>query len=170
VRKILYVLLALFLLIDVILVLTYFLPTSSVTSFLGLKPGNCKILIDIQCKLVSIKTDGTEVTAQAHIPQDTRIYSPADGTLSFYITPDDPSAKKGSARLLVHYLAGSNGLTYYFLFDPKTKPNGTREVKAGDVIGISTGKELQYLHQNSLSFTVKKNGQFAKLEFDSLFK
>lgn len=163
--KILGALLGIFILIDVVMVVIFFGPKSATSPLLNLLPKNCKVVESKYCKTATIvgnETLNETVAALFTLPKGTKIYSPVNGQLNLQRSTD-------SEKLPYHAVKGTNGTTYYLLFEPETEPQ-PRPVKEGEIIGITTGKKYVFMKNNTLGVTTVRNQRFGKFEFDTLFR
>lgn len=163
--KILGVLLGIFIFIDVIMAVIFFGPKNVTSPLLNLLPKNCKVVDSKYCKTVTIvgneKLNET-VAALFTLPKGTKVYSPVNGQLNFQRGPD-------SEKLPYHTVKGTDGTTYFLVFEPQTAPQ-PRQIKAGEIIGITTGKKYIFMKNNTLGVSTVKNQRFGRVEFDDLFR
>lgn len=171
-KKILVVLLVLFVLFDIGLAIVFFSPKGKIAPLLNLLPKNCKVVDSKYCKTVTIVGSGksNETTvALFSLPRGTRIYAPVDGKLSFQRTADRKDTPDDQVGLPYHLIEGRDGNTYFLVFEPEAAPQ-SRQIKSGEVIGIATGKKYTYMQNRTLAVSVVKNLMFNRVEFDALFR
>ncbi len=164
-NKLFRVLLVLFIIFDIGLALVFFNPGGKVSKVLEILPKNCKVVDSEYCKGVVIfgneKLNET-VVAFFKLPKGTKVYAPVSGALNFRLMG-------GTSNLPYHTIKGDDGVMYYLVFEPETTP-ANRQVRAGEVVGVASGKIYEYMKNSTLGVSTVKNQRFDKASFDNLFR